>query len=62
MDTVYKPVAAGLLYLDDAAWEAAVADHRLIQVSPLPQAPGPGMLEAGGGSGAVSRQSDSKRK
>ena len=24
MDSVYKPVAPGLLYLDDAAWEAAI--------------------------------------
>ncbi len=48
MDTVYKPVPPGLLYLDDAAWTAAVADHRLIRLSPLPQAPGPGVLDAGG--------------
>jgi transcription-repair coupling factor (superfamily II helicase) len=48
MDTVYKPAAPGLLYLDDAAWEAAVARHRVIQLSPLPQAPGPGVLDAGG--------------
>jgi transcription-repair coupling factor (superfamily II helicase) len=27
IDTVYKPVAPGLLYLDDAAWEAALAGH-----------------------------------
>ncbi|MGL4309653.1 MAG: transcription-repair coupling factor [Paracoccaceae bacterium] len=47
-DTVYKPCAPGLLYMDDAAWEAAVAQHRLLQLSPLPQAPGPGMLDAGG--------------
>ena len=48
MDTVYKPVAPGLLYLDDAGWEAAVAGHRLVQLSPLAQAPGPGVLDAGG--------------
>ncbi len=48
LDTVYKPVAPGLLYLDDAAWEAAVADHRVIQLSPLPQSPGPGVLDAQG--------------
>ena len=48
MDTVYKPVAAGLLYLDDAAWETAVAGHRMVQLSPLPQSPGPGVLDAGG--------------
>ncbi len=48
LDTVYKPCAPALLYLDDAAWEAAVAPHRLIQLSPNPQAPGPGVLDAGG--------------
>jgi transcription-repair coupling factor (superfamily II helicase) len=46
MDTVYKPVPAGELYLDDAAWEAAVAAHRVVQLSPLPQSPGPGVLDA----------------
>ena len=48
LDTVYKPVEPGLLYLDDPAWEAAVANHRVIQLSPLPQSPGPGVLDAAG--------------
>ncbi|PZQ99597.1 MAG: transcription-repair coupling factor [Cereibacter sphaeroides] len=48
MDTVYKPAAPDLLYLDDAGWQAAIGTHRLIQLSPLPQAPGPGVLDAGG--------------
>ncbi|HEX9856911.1 MAG TPA: transcription-repair coupling factor, partial [Paracoccaceae bacterium] len=48
MDTVYKPAAPGLLYLDDKAWEAAVAGLRVIQLSPLAQSPGPGVLDAGG--------------
>ncbi|MDP1576552.1 MAG: CarD family transcriptional regulator, partial [Cypionkella sp.] len=48
MDSVYKPSAPGLLYLDDTAWEAAVADHRVVQLSPLPKAPGPGVLDAQG--------------
>jgi transcription-repair coupling factor (superfamily II helicase) len=48
MDTVYKPVAPSLLYLDDTAWEAAVAGHRMVQLSALPQSPGPGVLDAGG--------------
>jgi len=48
MDTVYKPVAPALLYLDDKAWEAAVAGHRVVQLSALPQSPGPGVLDAGG--------------
>ena len=47
IDTVYKPVPPGDLYLDDAAWEAAVAAHRVVQLSPLAQSPGPGVLDAG---------------
>ena len=48
LDTVYKPCPPELLYLDDAAWDAAIADHRVIQFSPLPQASGPGVVDAGG--------------
>ncbi len=48
MDSVYKPVAPGLLYLDDAAWDTALSEHRVIQLSPLPQSPGPGVVDAGG--------------
>jgi transcription-repair coupling factor (superfamily II helicase) len=51
IDTVYKPVPAEELYLDDAAWEAAVAGHRVVQLSPLPQSPGPGVLDAGARAG-----------
>jgi len=47
-DSVYKPVAPGLLYLDDKAWEQAIAAHRVVQLSPLAQAPGPGVLDAQG--------------
>jgi transcription-repair coupling factor (superfamily II helicase) len=62
MDTVYKPTPPGLLYLDDAAWEAAVADRRVMQFSPLPQASGPGVIDAGGRIGrnfAPERQQES---
>jgi transcription-repair coupling factor (superfamily II helicase) len=48
MDSVYKPCAPGLLYLDDAGFESAIADHRVVQLSPLPQSPGPGILDAQG--------------
>jgi transcription-repair coupling factor (superfamily II helicase) len=48
LDTVYKPVPPGLLYLDDAAWTKAVDGHRVVQFSPLAQAPGPGVIDAGG--------------
>ncbi|WP_210092431.1 transcription-repair coupling factor [Ruegeria sp. HKCCSP346] len=62
MDTVYKPTPPGLLYLDDAAWEAAVGDRRVMQFSPLPQASGPGVIDAGGRIGrnfAPERQQES---
>ena len=62
MDTVYKPCAPELLYLDDAAWEAAVADHRVVQLSPLPQSPGAGRAGCGGrGSAAASRRNGSRK-
>ncbi len=48
MDTVYKPAPPDLLYLDDAAWQAAVAGRRQVRFSPAPQPPGPGVLDAGG--------------
>ncbi|WP_424833516.1 transcription-repair coupling factor [Ruegeria sp.] len=62
MDTVYKPAPPGLLYLDDAAWEQAVSDLRVLQFSPLPQASGPGVIDAGGRIGrnfAPERQQES---
>ncbi len=62
MDTVYKPTPPGLLYMDDAAWEDAVGDRRVLQFSPLPQASGPGVIDAGGRIGrnfAPERQQES---
>ncbi|WP_417733366.1 transcription-repair coupling factor [Roseovarius sp.] len=47
-DTIYKPVPPGLLYLDDAAWGAATGARRVMQLVPLPQATGPGVIDAGG--------------
>ncbi|MCR9114446.1 MAG: DEAD/DEAH box helicase, partial [Rhodobacteraceae bacterium] len=47
-DTVYKPVAPELLYLDDDTWTDAVAGRRVLAFSALPQAPGPGCVDAGG--------------
>jgi transcription-repair coupling factor (superfamily II helicase) len=61
-DTVYKPVEPKLLYLDDAAWQSAVDARRVMQFAPLPQATGPGVIEAGGRIGrnfAPERQSES---
>ena len=51
MDTVYKPAEPALLYLDDAAWDAAVADARVLQFAPNKQATGVGVLDAGGRTG-----------
>ncbi|WP_299657743.1 transcription-repair coupling factor [uncultured Tateyamaria sp.] len=48
MDSVYKPASPGGLYLDDAAWEAAVAGFRVLSFAQLPQATGPGVTDAGG--------------
>jgi transcription-repair coupling factor (superfamily II helicase) len=48
LDTVYKPCPPELLYLTDAAWDGAISGHRVIQFSPLPQASGPGVVDAGG--------------
>ncbi len=48
MDSVYKPAPPNLLYLNDDAWGAAVADRRLLQLSPLKQAIGLGTIDAGG--------------
>lgn len=48
LDSVYKPAPPELLYLDEEAWDAAVADRRKVQLSPLPQATGPNTADAGG--------------
>jgi len=47
-DSVYKPLPPGLLYLDDGDWSAQLADRRVMQFNPLPQASGPGVIDAGG--------------
>ena len=47
MDSVYKPAPPEGLYLTDEAWLLATVDHRLVQLKPLPQPTGPGVLDAG---------------
>ncbi len=62
VDTVYKPCPPQLLYLDDPAWEQALTGHRQLQLNPLPQGTGPGVLDAGGRIGrnfAPERQQES---
>ncbi|MFD0857919.1 transcription-repair coupling factor [Roseovarius aquimarinus] len=61
-DSVYKPVQPGLLYLDEAAWDAALGAHRAVQLRALPQATGAGVTDAGGRIGrnfAPERQQES---
>ena len=47
-DIPYRALPAEMLYLDSAAWQAALASHRVVSLSPLAQPPGPGVLDAGG--------------
>ncbi|MEM7473192.1 MAG: transcription-repair coupling factor [Pseudomonadota bacterium] len=61
LDTVYKPVPPGLLYLDDDAWVSLTRDRRVLQFAILQQATGPGVTDAGGRDGrnfAPERQSE----
>ncbi len=48
LGTVYKPVPPEALYLDDAAWDVALAARPVHQLSALPQPLGPGVIDAGG--------------
>ena len=48
MGTVYKPVPAELLYLDDAEWSKAIEGFRVRQFSALAMPTGPGVIDAGG--------------
>ena len=61
IDSVYKPAPPGGLYLDDVAWDAALAEKRVLRLSVLPQPTGPGVTDAGGRIGrsfAPERQSE----
>ncbi len=62
VDSVYKPAPPQALYFDDAAWDAAIAGHRVLHFHPLPQPTGPGVIDAGGRVGrefAPERQQES---
>jgi transcription-repair coupling factor (superfamily II helicase) len=62
MDSVYKPAAPSGLYLDGPAWDAALRNFRVMQLGALPQATGPGVIDAGGRIGrnfAPERQQES---
>ena len=48
VDSVYKPAPPQTLYLDDDGWDAAVDGRRVLQFSPLKQATGLGVTDAGG--------------
>ena len=62
MDSVYKPAKPEGLYLDGPAWDAAIADKRVLQFGALPQATGMNVTDAGGRIGrnfAPERQQES---
>ncbi|MCT2538417.1 transcription-repair coupling factor [Sedimentimonas flavescens] len=46
VDTVYKPAPPELLYLSEAAWDAALATRRVLRLQVLSAPPGPGILNA----------------
>ncbi|GAA6192736.1 transcription-repair coupling factor [Phaeobacter sp. NW0010-22] len=48
MDSVYKPTPPELLYLNDMAWVEVLQGRRRLNFNPLPQATGPGVIDAGG--------------
>ncbi|CTQ33825.1 transcription-repair coupling factor [Jannaschia rubra] len=48
VDSVYKPARPETLYLSPEALDAALSDIRTLHLSPLPTAPGPGVIDAGG--------------
>ena len=50
-DSIYRPVAPGALFADDATWAGWLAPHRVIRLSVLARPPGPGVLDAGGHAG-----------
>ncbi|MGR3513922.1 MAG: transcription-repair coupling factor [Paracoccaceae bacterium] len=62
VDSVYKPAPPDALYFDDAAWDKAIAGHRVLHFHPLPQPTGPSVIDAGGRVGrefAPERQQES---
>ncbi|OCX63135.1 transcription-repair coupling factor [Thioclava sp. SK-1] len=46
VDSVYKPAAPRLMYLDTAAWAAALNTRRVVNLQVLSAPPGPGILDA----------------
>ncbi|MGF1501443.1 MAG: transcription-repair coupling factor [Paracoccaceae bacterium] len=59
----YRPLPPDLLYLDEAAWEAAMAARPTRAFTPHKQPLGPGVIDAGGRAGrsfAHERQSEDK--
>ena len=48
LDSAYKPAPPGLLYLDEAAWVAMLAPHRVLHLAVNQQPTGLNVLDAGG--------------
>jgi transcription-repair coupling factor (superfamily II helicase) len=62
LDSVYKPMPPELLYLNEADWDSATSKRRMLNMHPLAQASGPGVVDAGGRIGrnfAPERQQES---
>jgi transcription-repair coupling factor (superfamily II helicase) len=62
LDTVYKPVPPGQLYLDEAAWDAALGARRVVQFSPLRAIAGPGRDRRGRARGPRFRARTAERE
>ena len=50
-DNLYRPVSPDALFADEAEWRRWLGAHRTVRLAVLPQPPGPGVLDAGGGAG-----------
>ena len=48
VDSVYKPARPETLYLQPEDLDAALSGRRALHLNPLPAAPGPGVIDAGG--------------
>ncbi|WP_406720756.1 transcription-repair coupling factor [Thioclava litoralis] len=46
VDSVYKPAAPQLLYLDETAWDSILKPRRVLALQVLSAPPGPGILDA----------------
>ena len=50
-ESVYRPIPPAEMFPDEAEWHRWLSPRRVLQLSVLPQPPGPGVLDAGGRAG-----------